>query len=68
MLERGGAVKIFTQTITESVTEVFVEQPLASLGSANKIQLGDLCRVYQKISVLQSNSQKNGPSFGTPCI
>ena len=39
-LGRGGAVKIFSQIMTDlisqSVTEVFVEQPLATPGSANK--------------------------------
>ena len=38
-LGRGGAVKIFSQRISESVneliTEVFVKQPLDSPGSAN---------------------------------
>ena len=29
----GGAIEIFSQTITEWMTEVFVEQPLASPGS-----------------------------------
>ena len=39
-LGRGGAAYIFSQTMTESmhdwITEVFVEQPLASPGSAKK--------------------------------
>ena len=42
-LGRGGAVKIFSQTITELInlfmTKVFVEQPLASPGSANNIHI-----------------------------
>ena len=41
-LGRGGAVQIFSKTITELInqliTEVFVEQPLAPPGSAKNIE------------------------------